>query len=148
MQIGEIARFFGVPDVMIGGGANSSNAWPASMEQQILMFLNFTIQPYLDEWESAVKDSFLRSEVDVFIDHDVSNFIKMDSNSRANFLSKLVQNGLLTRNEGRSRLNLPEVEGGDELTVQTNLSPLDQLEAAVNATQEQPNTELPAQIQQ
>jgi len=49
------------------------------------------------------------------------------------------QNGYMTRNEGRRKENLPSMPGGDVLTVQSNLVPLDQLgkqdtqEAARNA---------------
>jgi len=148
-QLSEVARFFGVPDVMIGAGSNGSSAWPASFEQQMLSFLNFTIQPYLDEWELAIKDALLPRSSDVFADHDVSNFIKMDSTSKANYLSKLTQNGLMTRNEARKPLNLPRVDGADELTVQTNLSNLDDLEAINDVPQtDQPTRELPTQVQQ
>jgi hypothetical protein len=35
----------------------------------------------------------------------------------------MVQNGLMTRNEARAKENLPPMPGGDELTVQTNLTP-------------------------
>ena len=54
----------------------------------------------------------------------------MDSKAKGEFLSKMSQNGLMTRNEGRSKLNLPHMPGGDMLTAQTNLAPLDQLGAA------------------
>jgi len=40
MQLGEIARFFGVPEVMIGA-SGATSAWPASFEQQLLSFLTF-----------------------------------------------------------------------------------------------------------
>jgi HK97 family phage portal protein len=135
-QLAEIARFFGVPEVMIGAGSNTSSAWPASFEQQILYFLNFTLQGYIDEWECAISDALIPTtqQAEIFADHDVSTFIKMDSTSKANYLSKLVQNGLATRNEARRRLNLPRVDGGDELTVQTNLSNLEDLEA-INGNQ-------------
>ncbi|MEQ0860250.1 phage portal protein, partial [Pseudomonas aeruginosa] len=36
----------------------------------------------------------------------------------------------MTRNEGRRKENLPELPGGDILTVQSNLVPLDQLGGA------------------
>lgn len=148
-QLSEVARFFGVPDVMIGAGSNTSSAWPASFEQQMLYFLNFTIQAYLDEWECAIHDALLPRASDIFVDHDVSNFIKMDSTSKANYLAKLVQNGLATRNEARSVLRLPKVDGGDELTVQTNLVDLSDLEGMGNVPQtDQPDRELPTQVQQ
>ena len=38
-QVPELARFFGVPAVMIDGNAGATAAWPASYEQQMLSFL-------------------------------------------------------------------------------------------------------------
>lgn len=147
-QLSEVARFFGVPSVLIGAGDGTSTAWPASFEQQMLAFLTFTLQAYLDEWESAIRFSLIPGTSDINVDHDVSGLIKMDSQSKAQFLATLVQNGLMTRNEARKILNLPEVDGGNELTVQTNLSPLDLLQGAVNANQSQSNGGLPTQVRQ
>lgn len=128
MQLGEIARFFGVPEVLIGA-TGSTSAWPASFEQQLLSFLTFTLQDYLDEWETAIHDSLLtpRDKRKVIIDHDTSGFIKMDSQARAQLQSTWVQNGLKTRNEIRKINNDPRVNGADDLTVQVNLTPVDEL---------------------
>lgn len=148
-QLGEVARYFGVPDVMIGAGSNGSSAWPASFEQQMLSFLTFTLQSYTEEWENAIRYSLIPKNTDINIDHDVSGLIKMDSSAKSNYLSRMVQNGLMTRNEAREQINLPRVEGGDELTVQTNLSNLDDLEVINNVPQaNQQAGELPTQVQQ
>lgn len=61
--------------------------------------------------------------------------MQMDSKAKAAFLSIMTQNGLMTRNEGRAKLNLPWKKGGDELTAQTNLAPLDKLGAATDGAQ-------------
>lgn len=129
-QLSEVARFFGVPDVMIGAGSNTSSAWPASFEQQMLMFLTFTLQSYLEEWECAIRDALIPYGSNLNVDHDTGPLVKMDSTAKANYLSRLVQNGLMTRNEARLLLHLPEVDGGNELTVQTNLTPIEKLESA------------------
>ena len=136
MQVSEIARFFGVPEVMIGGGGATS-AWPASFEQQLLSFLTFTLQDYVDEWETSIKESLV-VERSVFADHDTTGFIKMDSTAKAELHSKWVQNGLKTRNEIRKINNDPKIDGGDDLTVQVNLTPLDNLGAKEPATQPEP----------
>jgi len=44
------------------------------------------------------------------------------------------QNGAMTRNEIRRLENLPPVEGGDELTAQSNLVPLRKLGAVEPAS--------------
>lgn len=126
-QVSEVARFFGVPAVLIGAGDGSTAAWPASFEQQMLMFLTHTIQPYLDEWEDAIRFSLIPKGQNINVDHDASTLVKMDSAAKASYLSTLVQNGMMTRNEGRKVLNLKELEGGDKLTVQTNLSDIEEL---------------------
>lgn len=128
MQVSEIARFYGVPEVLIGGGGATS-AWPASFEQQLLSFLTFTLQDYLDEWESGIRYSLLvgRDRERYFADHDVTGFIKMDSTTKAELQSKWVQNGLKTRNEIRKLNNDPPMDGGDELTIQVNLAPIGEM---------------------
>lgn len=135
MQVAEIARFYGVPEILVGGGGQSS-AWPASFEQQLLSFLTFTLQDYIDEWESAIHYSLLPTYQDrnkYFVDHDVSGFIKMDSQSKAQVQSTWVQNGLKTRNEIRHINNDPPLPGGDDLTVQVNLTPVEALERIAGA---------------
>jgi len=129
-QQSDIARFFGVPAVLIGAGSSASSAWPASFEQQQLSFLTFTLNSYLEEWEQSLMDALvpIGQRGKVIVDHDEDDFIRMDSMAKASFLSQMSQNGLMTRNEGRKKLRLPRVDGGDELTVQVNLTELDDLE--------------------
>ncbi|RCJ87733.1 phage portal protein, partial [Klebsiella pneumoniae] len=61
---------------------------------------------------------------------------------RAAFYSTMTQNGLMTRNEARQKENLQPKPGADQLTVQSNLLPIDQLgksgdsELAKNALRE------------
>jgi len=128
-QIPEIARFFGVPVVMIDGSAGATAAWPASYEQQVLSFLTFTLKPYLEEWEDKIPYSLLtlRERQEVFAEHNVEGLLRTDSAARASFLSQMVQNGLMTRNEGRKKENLPAMDGADELTVQVNMTSLEDL---------------------
>src|SRR5690606_11831095 len=109
----------------------ATSAWPASFVQQLLSFLTFTLQDYIDEWESAIRDALIEDRR-TFADHDVTGFIKMDSNAKAQLHASWVQNGLKTRNEIRSLNNDPAVPGADELTVQVSLTPLDQLPKATS----------------
>lgn len=149
-QTSEIARFFGVPGILIGAGDTSSSAWPASFEQQMLMFLTVTLQAYLDEWECALVHRLLPRGSDIGVDHDVSGLVKMDSGSRSDYLSKLVQNGLMTRNEARAALNLTKMDGADALTAQVNLTTLDKISTTEpkNGTAINTNSELPTEVRQ
>jgi len=128
-QVPELCRFFGVPAVMVDGAAGAAAAWPASYEQQVLSFLTFTLRPYLEEWEDAINHSLLQpaEQKTVYAEHEVDGLLRTDSDGRANFYSKMVQNGVMTRAEARQKENLPYVEGSDELTVQVNMTNLDDL---------------------
>lgn len=128
-QVPEICRFFGVPAVMIDGAAGATAAWPASYEQQVLSFLTFTLKPYLEEWEDVTVDSLLvgQEKKTIIAEHSVEGLLRTDSEKRASFYSSMVQNGLLSRNEVRKKENMPPVKGADELTVQVNLTNLEDL---------------------
>ena len=128
-QVPELCRFFGVPAVMVDGTVGAGAAWPASYEQQVLQFLQFTLRPYLEEWEDVIPDSLLvgADKQIIIAEHNVEGLLRGDSAGRANFYSKMVQNGLLTRNEIRQKENLPPVDGADELTVQVNMTNLEDL---------------------
>ena len=136
-QVPEICRFFGVPAVMIDGNAGATSAWPASYEQQVLSFLTFTLKPYLEEWEDKLPASLLSSQErqTVFAEHNVEGLLRTDSAGRAEFLSKMCQNGIYTRNEARIKENMKPMDGADELTVQVNMTGLDDL-PKVNEGQE------------
>ena len=138
-QLSEIARIFRVPSYLIND-SEKSTSWGTGIEQQNLGFLTYTIRPYLCRWESALCHALLSREErrELFFEHQVEGLLRADSAGRAQFLSTMVQNGLMTRNEGRAKENLAPVEGGDELTVQVNLTPVDQLPGAVNVGTQTP----------
>ena len=50
--------------------------------------------------------------------------MRADSAGRANLMKTLAENGLRTRNELRALDNLAPLDGGDDLTVQSNLIPI------------------------
>jgi HK97 family phage portal protein len=131
-QVGDIARFFGVPGVLLGAGMNNSSAWPASFEQQQLAFLTYTLTSYLDEWEQALMDALVPvgQKGKVIVDHDEDDFIKMDSKAKTEMLSTLGNTGYISRNEGRDKLRLPrsEDENADKLTVQVAMTTIDKID--------------------
>ena len=61
--------------------------------------------------------------------------MRADSKGQAEFLSKLVTNGIMTRNEARSRLNLSSLDDADGLTAQVNLAPLGDLGSDKDSTE-------------
>lgn len=126
-QVPEICRFFGVPVVMVDGSMGATAAWPASYEQQVLAFLTFTLKPYLEEWEDKIVIDLITGmdRKRVVVEHNVEGLLRTDSQGRADYLGKMVQNGIMDRNEARRKENLPSREGADELTVQVNMTNLE-----------------------
>jgi hypothetical protein len=51
----------------------------------------------------------------IYIDIIEEDIIAQDKQAQANYLNTLVNGGILTTNEARTKLGLPPVEGGDIL---------------------------------
>lgn len=127
-DVEEIARFFGVPPHLIGHMDNSTS-WGTGIEQQTLGFLSFTLRPWLVRITQAIGRRMLTAgEQDLlFAEFEVDELLRADSVGRAALYSSMLQNGVYTRNEVRRRERLPAMPGGDVLTVQSNLIPIDKL---------------------
>lgn len=53
----------------------------------------------------------------IFIDFDENELLRTNKQSTADYLSKLVSSGILSKNECRQMLGLNAVDGADTLTV-------------------------------
>jgi HK97 family phage portal protein len=127
-HVEEICRWFRVPPFMIGHTEKSSS-WGTGLEQQMIGFLTFSLRPYLTRIEQAIKKQLIpiTERANLYAEFNLDGLLRADSQGRAALLSALGQNGFLTRNEGRALDNRPPMPGGDVLTVQSNLVPLEQL---------------------
>ena len=121
----EICRWFMTPPSMVGHGTAVSN-WGTGREQIMLGFLSFTLRPWLSRVEQAIRKSMIApaDRNRYFAEFNFEGLLRADSAARADFYSKMTQNGIYTRNYCRALENLPPIDGGDELTVQSNLIPL------------------------
>jgi HK97 family phage portal protein len=131
-QVAEVCRFFGVPSVLVEGAASNSAAWPASYEQQMLSFLQLTLRPYMEELEAALRSTLAPNRPTLDIRHNTSDLLRTDSQSRASYYSTMIQAGVMTINEARSREGLPPVDGGDEPRAQLGIGNINE-EDATNA---------------
>lgn len=124
----EICRWFMTPPSMVGHGTAVSN-WGTGREQIMLGFLSFTLRPWLARVEQAIRKSVipLGDRNRYFAEFNFEGLLRADSAARAAFYSTMVNNGIYTRNYCRGLENLPPIDGGDELTVQSNLVPLSML---------------------
>ena len=128
-SIEEICRWFGVPPWMVGKTDAGSN-WGTGLEQQMIAFLTFCISSITSQIQQCVNKRLL-TPVDrrtYYTEFSLEAFLKADSAGRAEWYSKMTQNGIMTRDECRVKENLPRHGGNASvLTVQTNLAPIDKL---------------------
>lgn len=126
--IEEICRAFRVPPSLIGH-TDKASSWASSLENTNLGFLTYSLRPTLVRIEQAMARKLMTPEQrsKYQIKFSVEGLLRADSAGRAEFYSKMLQNGVFSRNYVRSLEDLPPVEGGDVLTVQLNLTPLDRL---------------------
>ncbi|WP_047537396.1 phage portal protein [Pseudomonas sp. 11/12A] len=127
-QVSELARFFGVPPHLVGD-VEKSTSWGSGIEQQNLGFLQYTMDPYLEIWETSILRWLVKpSDVGrIHAEHNRDGLLSGDSTARANYMKTLVDTGLLTINEGRRVNNRPPLPGGEVATRQSQNVPLDHL---------------------
>lgn len=130
-DVEEICRWFGVPPIIIGHAAQGQTMWGTGVESILIAWLTLGIDPICDRIEARIKKQLIRPTGNRrrYAEFNREALLQMDSKAKAEFLSKVVNNGLMTRHEGRSKLNLPRVSdpNADKLTVQSAMVPLDQL---------------------
>lgn len=126
----DVCRWLGVPPILIGHAAQGQTMWGSGVEQIMLGWLAMGLRPYLVRIEQAIKKSLLTAEdkgKGLYAEFNVDGLLRADSKARSENYSRLGQNGVLTRNEIRALENMPAMPGGDVLTVQSNLVPIDKL---------------------
>jgi len=128
-QVPEICRFYLVQPHKV---QHLDNATYSNIEHQNLEFLQTTFRPYAIRWEQGMENALLKPQEKGSwqIRFNLNALLRADTEARGNFYSQMVQNGLFSRNEVRSLedVNPSDQAGADDLTVQSNMIDLDQLQ--------------------
>lgn len=127
-SIEEIARWFGIPGVLIND-TSKTTSWGTGVEQIVLGFYKFRLRTIITQLEQAINRRVLssRQRRKFVAEFSIDAFLRGALKERLEAGARAVQNGLMTRNEWRQLENLPRMEGGDDLTAQSNLLPLQKL---------------------
>lgn len=127
-QIQDIARFFDVPSVMIND-TSGSTVWGSGIQQIIEGWYKLAFRPELERIETSMMARLMTpaERMNLSVEFNFEELLRTDFKTRVETGARAVNAGLMTRNEWRRNEWLPEVEGADELTVQVNLLPLDEL---------------------
>ena len=133
----DIARFFGVSPVKVGDLSKSSYS---TVEATQLAFLTDTISPLLEKIELELETKLFPDDPHIDVRFDVSQLLRADKSSLAQYYNTLFQIGAITPNEIRRATDLPKVEGGDNNFVQVNLQTLEK--AAQAPAEPQPEKDI------
>jgi HK97 family phage portal protein len=125
-QIEEIARWFDVPLVLLHHMTKTSS-WGTGVEAIMLAFVRNNLMPWLSCWTGAIRRDLILAPNIYEAAFDVEPLIAGDSKAQADFFSRLVLNGILTRNEAREALGYNPLDGLDEPLVPTNTTTPDNM---------------------
>jgi len=111
-----VANILGVPPHLLGDATRTSHN---SLESENQSFLNHSLRPWLDTWEDELERKLLSEREQErgthFIEFNSEAAVKMEFEKKINGIAKQVEIGMLTVNESRKLLNMPDVgEDGDK----------------------------------
>jgi HK97 family phage portal protein len=134
----DIARFFGVPATKLN---SKEGATYNGIEAEQIAFLTDTIQPIIEKVEAEFERKLFAAKDRPFIDvkFDVTNLLRVDIKSKAEYYAKMFQLGVYSPNEIRQELGYEGIENGDNHFVQVNLMTLEQFNKNKNITDKTTN---------
>lgn len=120
----ELCRWFDVPPVLIHH--SNVTAWGSGIEQIVAGFYTLSMRPLLINAEQSVRKRVMtsRQRVTLVAEFNLDALLRGSLKDRMEIYAKATQNGIKTRNECRQLENDPPLDGGDELTAQSNLVPV------------------------
>jgi HK97 family phage portal protein len=127
--IEDIARWFGVPSVLINDTAKTTT-WGTGVGQIVEGFYKFGIRPYLVRIEQAIEQRVMNAQQRAALTPEFN----IDALLRASFKERMeghaiaIRSGIRTPNEARQLENDPPQAGGDELIVQAQMTRLRDIE--------------------
>lgn len=123
-SVEEIARFLGVPSVLINDTA-STTAWGSGIYQIVTGWYKLGLRPYLERFESSIKQHLMPSEdwdrIDIEFDFD--ELLRADLATRMEANSKAIGSGQLTPDEARHSEGRPAMPGGNAIYLNSTLVP-------------------------
>ena len=119
----EVCRLMNTPPQLIGH-TNKASSWASSIENINLYFKQYSIQPSIIRNEQRLKKKLMSSadKNKLTVKFNVQGLERADSKTRALNYASALQNGYRSRNEVRDLEDLPPIPGGDEYTVQLNMT--------------------------
>ncbi|MGI3099837.1 phage portal protein [Companilactobacillus alimentarius] len=119
----QIAKVFGLSTYQLGVEENHS-----SVSQTNMNYINGTLSHYFNVFTAELDFKLLSHADKQSFRFNTDRLFSVDPETTTQNVIKAVQGGILTINEGRKRMNLPAVDGGDSLLVSLNYVHLDNMD--------------------
>ena len=110
-----ICGLFGVPPAMVGIQDMKYNNTQTMMDE----FYKNTMAPMIENIEQKLKQHLLKGYPNLSVEFDTKDFLQGAPLDQMQFVTAGVSGGIMTPNEGREYLNLPKIDGGDELVAKS-----------------------------
>lgn len=116
----EVASFYGIPPELVGARQGTFANIKAFRE----MLYGPTLGPLMTRIESALNARIIPALAPrgSYVEFNREGAMAGSFDEQAGYLQKVVGGPVMTRAEGRARLNLPHIDGTDELIVPLNVS--------------------------
>lgn len=112
-NIEEIARFFCISPVLLGDLRHSSYN---DIEDASIQFVSMTLLPIINLMQEELNRKLIESS-NQYVDIDETVLMKGNKASIADYVTKLVSNGVMTINEARRIIGENPLEGCDDLVI-------------------------------
>lgn len=125
-QVEDIARFMGVPSVLIND-TSGSTVWGSGVSQIVQGFYKLNLRPYLERIESSIKKNLMAPKdwESINIEFDFDALLRADQAARYDGHNKAINSGQMTPNEARAEEGRPPLPGGDMIYLNGTLVPAD-----------------------
>lgn len=126
-QIEDIARFFGVPSVLIND-TSGSTVWGSGIQQIVQGFYKLNLRPYLERIEASIVQNLVaQGQRDTLMpEFDFDALLRADQGARFEAWQKGINAAMVTPNEARQAEGMHPLPGGDQLLVNGNMIPIAQ----------------------
>lgn len=124
-QLKDIARFMGVPSVLIND-MESTTGWGSGIKHIVEGFYKFGLRPYLERYENSITVNLLTSKErdKIKAEFDFNALLRADMAERYKTYKEAITGGFMKPNEARAEEGWVKAEGGDELYMQAQNVPL------------------------
>ncbi len=121
MQVQEIARLYRMPLHKLGIVERGAGTSVEELDQD---YMNSVVSSDLGRWEAKLSETFGLADDGVFVEFDVTAFLRASLQVRYNAYRTGIVGMFLTPNEARRAEGLPDHPEGDTLYQPTNVAPI------------------------